>query len=100
MLKDLKFFQDDTKNLLFLYILQAWLSRHPSCVDTLSTEYVLLMFLYLHLYRIEFPEYLMREPFFSQWKSMAKSRKEDTAEHFRKKLCVMRENRLQNEKQD
>ncbi len=94
MLKDLKFFQDDIKNCLFLFILQGWLSRNPSCVDELSIEYVLLMFLYLHLYRIELPEYLGHEPFYSKWKELPKSRTEDTAELFRKKLCLMREERL------
>ena len=97
MLKDLKLSQNDFKNHLFLYILQAWLSRNPSCIDTLSSEYVLLMFLYLHLYRSDLPEYLGREPFFSQWKKMPRSRKEDTAELFRKKLCIMREERVKKE---
>ena len=94
MLKDLKLFQDDIKNRLFMFILQAWLSRKQSCVDELSVEYVLLMFLYLHLYRIELPEYIGREPFCSQWENLPKSRKEDTAELFRKKLCLMREERI------
>ena len=97
MLKDLKLSQNDVKNHLFLYILQAWLSRNPSCVDTLSPEYVLLMFLYLHLYRTDLPEYLCREPFLAQWKKMSGSRKEDTAELFRKKLCIMREERVKKE---
>ncbi len=91
---DFKFSQDDIRNLLYLYILQAWLERHPVAVDSLSAEYVLLMFLYLHLYRKELPEYLGREPFYSQWTKLAKSRKENTAEHFREKLCRMREERL------
>ncbi len=94
MLKDLKLFQDDIKNHLFLFILQAWLSRQQSCVDDLSVEYVLLMFLYLHLYRIELPEYMGHEPFYSRWKNLPKSSKEDTAELFRKKLCLMREERI------
>ncbi len=93
MLRDLKLSQNDIKNHLFLFILQVWLSRHLSCVDTLSPEYILLMFLYLHLYRTEIPEYMGREPFFSQWKNLAKSCKEDTAELFRKKLCLLREKR-------
>lgn len=94
MLRDLKLSQNDIKNHLFLFILQAWLSRHTSCIDTLSAEYILLMFLYLHLYRTEIPEYMGREPFFSQWTNLAKSHKEDTAELFRKKLCLLREDRL------
>ena len=94
MLRNLKLSQNDIKNHLFLFILQAWLSRHQSCIDTLSPEYILLMFLYLHLYRTEIPKYMGREPFFSQWTNLAKSRKEDTAELFRKKLCLLREERL------
>ena len=94
MTTSFKFSQDDIRNHLYFFILQAWLERHLSSIDLLSAEYVLLMFLYLHLYRIELPSYMGREPFYSQWNKLSKSIKEDTAEQFRKKLCIMREERL------
>ena len=82
---------DDYMNALAMFFLQVRLIRNPGLVKDGSVEYFMLMFLYLDLYRRELLPCFTVEPFASQWKALPKSVKEDTAEKFRKRLSLARE---------